>query len=132
MIFKKINNFPLQSYETDWPQVKLFLSAMTGFSLAFCFENSYSTFKANFIFIFYKENFRLAKLLQSCPTPCNRVECSTPSSFVHGDSPGKNTEVRLPCPPPGDLSNLGIEPRSPALQANSLPSEPLGKPILQV
>ena len=29
----------------------------------------------------------------------------------------------LPCPPPGDLPNLGIEPRSPALQANSLPSE---------
>ena len=30
----------------------------------------------------------------------------------------------LPCPPPGDLSNPGIEPRSPALQADSLPSEP--------
>ena len=36
----------------------------------------------------------------------------------------------LPCPPPGDLSNLGIEPRSsPALQADSLPTEPLGKPV---
>ena len=30
----------------------------------------------------------------------------------------------LPCPPPGDLPNLGIEPRSPAWQADSLPSEP--------
>ena len=30
----------------------------------------------------------------------------------------------LPCPPPGDLHNPGIEPRSPALQADSLPSEP--------
>ena len=29
----------------------------------------------------------------------------------------------LPCPPPGDLPNPGIEPRSPALQANSLPSK---------
>ena len=29
---------------------------------------------------------------------------------------------------PGDLSNSGIEPRSPALQADSLPSEPPGKP----
>ena len=27
----------------------------------------------------------------------------------------------LPCPPPGDLPNPGIEPRSPALQADSLP-----------
>ena len=30
----------------------------------------------------------------------------------------------LPCPPPGDLPHPGIEPRSPALQADSLPSEP--------
>ena len=34
----------------------------------------------------------------------------------------------LPCPPPGDLSNPGIEPPSPTLQADSLPSEPPGKP----
>ena len=34
----------------------------------------------------------------------------------------------LPCPPPGDLPNLGIKPRSPALQVDSLPSEPPGKP----
>ena len=34
----------------------------------------------------------------------------------------------LPCPSPGDLPNPGIEPRSPALQADSLPAEPLGKP----
>ena len=37
----------------------------------------------------------------------------------------------LPCPPPGDLPNPGIEPRSPALQADSLSSEPPGKPILK-
>ena len=36
----------------------------------------------------------------------------------------------LPCPPPGDLPNPGIEPGSPALQADSLPSEPTGLPIL--
>ena len=34
----------------------------------------------------------------------------------------------LPCPPPGGLPNSGIKPRSPALQADSLPSEPPGKP----
>ena len=34
----------------------------------------------------------------------------------------------LPCPPPGDLPNLGIEPRSPTLWADSLLSEPPGKP----
>ena len=30
----------------------------------------------------------------------------------------------LPFPSPGDLPDVGIEPRSPALQADSLPSEP--------
>ena len=34
----------------------------------------------------------------------------------------------LPFPSPGDLPNPGIEPRSPTLQADSLPSEPPGKP----
>ena len=31
-------------------------------------------------------------------------------------------------PSPGDLPDPGIEPGSPALQADSLPSEPPGKP----
>ena len=35
---------------------------------------------------------------------------------------------RLPCPPQGDLLDLGIGPGSPALQADCLPSEPLEKP----
>ena len=34
----------------------------------------------------------------------------------------------LPFPFPGDLPNTGIEPRSPALQADALTSEPPGKP----
>jgi len=35
----------------------------------------------------------------------------------------------LPFPSPGDLPNPGIEPRPPAWQTDSLPSEPPGKPI---
>ena len=34
----------------------------------------------------------------------------------------------LPFPSPGDLPNPGIEPKSPTLQADALPSEPHGKP----
>ena len=34
----------------------------------------------------------------------------------------------LSCPPPGDLPDPGIKPRSPALQVDSLPTEPPGKP----
>ena len=35
----------------------------------------------------------------------------------------------LPCPPPGNRPNPWIEPRSSTLRADSLPSEPLGKPL---
>ena len=37
---------------------------------------------------------------------------------------------RLPFPSPGDLPDPGMEPRSPALQADALLPEPPGKPIL--
>ena len=36
----------------------------------------------------------------------------------------------LPFPSPGDLPNPGIEPGSPALQADTLSSEPPGKPLV--
>ena len=36
----------------------------------------------------------------------------------------------LPFPSPGDLPDPGIEPRSPALEADALTSEPPGKPYL--
>ena len=36
----------------------------------------------------------------------------------------------LPFPSPGDLPNPGIEPRSPALQADSLLSETPGNPLV--
>ena len=35
----------------------------------------------------------------------------------------------LPFPSPEDLPDPGIEPGSPALQADTLPSEPPGKPL---
>ena len=38
----------------------------------------------------------------------------------------------LPFPSPGDLPNPGIEPRSPALEADALTSEPPGKPRISI
>ena len=35
----------------------------------------------------------LCLVAQSCLTLCNPRDCSPPGSSVHGDSPGKNTEV---------------------------------------
>ena len=45
-------------------------------------------------------------------------------------SPGQNTGVGTFFPSPGDPPKPGIERRSPALQADSLPAEPQGKPVL--
>ena len=57
----------------------------------------------------------------------------TDSFQLHGlyslwDSPGQNTGVGNHSFLQGDLPNPGIEPRSPTLQADSLPAEPPGKP----
>ena len=70
----------------------------------------------------------LCLVTQSYPTLCNSIDCSLPGFSVHAEFSTQEYWSGLPCPPPGDLPNPGIEPRSPALQADSLPSEPLGKP----
>ena len=57
----------------------------------------------------------LSLVAQSCLTLCSPKDCNPPGSPVHADFPGKNTSG-LPCPPPGDLPNPGIEPGSPTLQ----------------
>ena len=62
---------------------------------------------------------------QSCPTLCNPMDCSLPGSSVHGILQARILE-RLPCLPSGDLPNPGIELSSPALQADSLLTEPPG------
>ena len=59
-------------------------------------------------------------------TSYSHMDCSPPGSSVHENSPVKNTGAGYHAP--GDLPNPGIEPRSPALQADSLPSEPPGNP----
>ena len=43
------------------------------------------------------------------------------------NSPGMNTGVGKPFTSPGYLPDPGIEPGSPALQTDSLPSEPPGE-----
>ena len=63
-----------------------------------------------------------------CPTLFKSMDCSLLGSSVHGNSLRQEYWSGLPCPPPGDLPNPGIKPRSPTLQADSLPSEPPEKP----
>ena len=60
---------------------------------------------------------------------------STPWTVAHQAPPSMGFSRQeywsgLPFPSPGDLSNPGIEPRFPALQADALTSEPPGEPWL--
>ena len=64
---------------------------------------------------------------QSCPTVCS------PWTVIHQAPlsigfPRQEYWSGLPFPSARNLSNPGIEPGSPALQADSLPAEPPGKP----
>ena len=62
------------------------------------------------------------KIAQSCPTLCHPM--TIPS--MEFSRPEYRSEY--PFPSPGYLPNPGIKPRSPALQADSLPAELQGKP----
>ena len=55
------------------------------------------------------------------------MDCSPLGSSVHGILQAGILEW-VASPAPGDLLDPGIEPGSPALKEDSLPSEPPGKP----
>ena len=61
----------------------------------------------------------VTKLCPTLVTPWT-VACQAPLSIGF---PRQECWSGLPFPSPGDLPNPGIEPRSPALQADSLPAE---------
>ena len=67
----------------------------------------------------------LLSLVQFFATPW-AVTCQAPLSM---ESSRQEYWSGLPFLSPGDLPNPGIEPRSPSLQADSLPSEPPRKPL---
>ena len=85
------------------------------------------------IHVSLSNNSVTVKVIQSCPTVCNPMEYT-----VLGILQARILEwvpfsrrrslLQETFPSPGDLPNPGIEPRSPKLQADSLPAEPPGKP----
>ena len=73
----------------------------------------------------------LLLVIQSCPTVCDLMDYSPPGSSVHGISQTRILE-RVVIPFSRGSSRPRIEPSSPALQADSLLSEPSGKPLCQL
>ena len=75
----------------------------------------------------------IARSWNRCAPCCESRSVVSDSLWPHGlyspwNSLGQNTGVGG-FPSPGDLPSPGIEPRSPTLQADSLPSEPQGKSL---
>ena len=64
---------------------------------------------------------------QLCLTLCDPIDSSLPEPSVHGILQARKLE-QVAIPFPGDLPNPGIKQGSPALQEDSLSSEPSGKP----
>ena len=73
-----------------------------------------------------------AQLLQLCLTLCNSMDCIANRAPLSTGCSWQEYWSGLPFSSPGDLPNPGIEPRYPTLQAGSIPSEPPGKPKLDI
>ena len=63
-----------------------------------------------------------SEVAQLCPSLCNPMDCSLPSSVVHGIFQARILQW-VAIPYSGDLPNAGIKPGSPTSQAHALPSE---------
>ena len=72
-----------------------------------------------------------SEVAQSCPTLCDPMDYSPPGYSVHGVFQARILEW-VAISSLGDLADPTIELLSPALQANSLPLEQLGKPPKRV
>ena len=66
---------------------------------------------------------------QLCLTLCHPMDCNLPGLPLSMEVSRQEYCSGLPFPSPGDLPDPGIEPQSPALQGDSLLSEPQGKPL---
>ena len=62
-----------------------------------------------------------------CPTLCDPMDCGPPGSSVHGILQARILEWVAMLSPPRNLPNPGVQPKSPALQTDSLLTEPPGK-----
>ena len=70
------------------------------------------------------------KVIHLCPTLCDPMDYIAHQAPLSMGLSQQEYWSGLSCPPPGDLPNRGIKPRSPTLQANSLPDEHKGKPLI--
>ena len=68
-------------------------------------------------------------ITQLCLTVCDLMDCIAHQAPLSLEFARQEYWRGLPFPPPGDLPDPGIKPWSPLLQADSLLTEPPGKPL---
>ena len=96
LIYQSKNLFTVLTWERIWQH--LFYSFYSD-TLLIMYEWDNDSFKNPASHIKYtstkklRNNNMLSLVSQLCPTLCNTEDCSPPDSFVHGNSPGKNTGV---------------------------------------
>ena len=106
------------------------------FYLSFCFKPLRTLMRTNMylypnwylLCVFYLPYLIvcMCSVIHPCLMLCNPMDCSQQAPLSMEFS-RQEYWSGLSCPPPGDLRNPGIKPRSPTLQRASLPSEPSGK-----
>ena len=107
----------ISSRGSSWPRDGTQVSQIAG-----RFFTIWATRKPTFHLTYYSSLFFFLKSLSlvwlfATPWTIQSMEFSRPEYWSG-----------WPFPSPGDLTNPGIEPRSPPLQADSLPAKPQGKP----
>ena len=119
------SSFSICSLNTDFLKGS-FLASYRGFFVLFLTP---VLLKYNWHITFYKFNIYNVVVVvvvvldsQSCPILYNPTECSSPDSSVHGILQARILEW-VAIPSPEVLPDPGFKPRSPALQASSLPFE---------
>ena len=105
---------------SSWPRNWIKVSCIAG-----RFFTSWATREAKLITWIYPNEKKVKVLvIQSFPTLGESVDCSSPGSMEFSR---QEYWSGLPFPSPGNLPDPGIELGSPALQADSLLTEPPGK-----
>ena len=83
----------------------------------------------------YADNYKTlikeieSEVAQSCLTFCNPMDCVAYQAPLSMEFSWQEYWSGSPLPSPGDFPDPGIELGSPTLQADSLQSEPRGKPM---
>ena len=137
---------PLLLLPSIFPSIRVFSNELVlciGWPKYWSFSFSVSPSNEYSGLVYWKSNIYIPKFMTHTYIYTNiyekseSVSCSIVSSFLrpHAHQAPLFVEFSrqeywsgLLFPSPGDLPDPGIEPRSPALQADSLPSELLGKP----